>query len=96
LLLSHGPPARLAALFVELGRALAAGGRGLIGDEHAGGDRSERRDDGGPGIATRTPGDGSTHRLIKVFIEPDELAARLGWQTSIKLDEDWVIFELSR
>lgn len=41
--------------------------------------------------------DGSEHRLVKVFVEPGQLSARLGqlgWQSRIRRDRpDWVIGE---
>jgi SAM-dependent methyltransferase len=97
--LSHVPSARLDALMDEVGRAVAPGGRVLIVDEHIGVDRPEQRLPGDPEVATRTLADGSAHRLIKVFLDPDELAARLhglGWQANFEIDEDWVIGELLR
>lgn len=97
--LSHVPSARFDSVMEEIGRALAPGGRVLIVDEHIGVDRPEQRDDSDPEIATRKLADGSTHRLIKVFFDRDELAARLralGWQASFEIDDDWLIGELSR
>ncbi|MEP7019770.1 MAG: class I SAM-dependent methyltransferase [Pseudonocardiales bacterium] len=97
--LSHVPSLRLDGLFGEIGRALAPGGRVFIVDEHVGVERPELRVAGQPDVATRTLADGSTHRLIKVFLDPEQLTARLatlGWQASFEIDEDWVIGELCR
>lgn len=97
--LSHVPASRLDTFFQEVARALAPGGRVLLVDEHSGVHPGEQYDDGNPEISTRRLTDGSEHRMIKVFVDADELGARLsrlGWHSSFEIDEDWVIGELSR
>ena len=48
-------------------------------------------------IIQRRLGDGSEHRLVKVFVHPGQLGARLrqlGWQSHIRRDgDDWVVGE---
>jgi hypothetical protein len=48
-------------------------------------------------ITQRRLGEGSEHRLVKVFIDPAELRARLhqlGWDSHIRRDgNDWVLGE---
>jgi trans-aconitate methyltransferase len=97
--LSHVPSARLESFFSTIAAALAPGGRVLVVDEHTGVDRREQRADADPEVATRLLSDGSSHRLIKVFLDPAELGQRLaalGWRASFEIDDEWLVAELWR
>jgi SAM-dependent methyltransferase len=94
--LSHVPRSRLASFWRLLDRCLARdGGRVLFVDEGAPRASLEpNRLAGSAGIAQRTLRDGSSHTIVKVFYEPDELVrilARLGWSTEIELTDDGFI-----
>jgi len=88
--LSHVPPARFRA-FWELVRAcLAPGGRVFLVDSLYS-ESSVARDHGLEGreatAALRRLNDGREFRVVKVFYEPAELAARLGtldWQAEVR------------
>jgi demethylmenaquinone methyltransferase/2-methoxy-6-polyprenyl-1,4-benzoquinol methylase len=81
--LSHVPRVRFAEFFELVGECLAPGGRAFLVDN--------RRDPTRPfaehnvlaeseGVQRRTLNDGSEHRLVKIFYEPEELAERLAAQ----------------
>jgi SAM-dependent methyltransferase len=76
--LSHVPRSRWDEFFERLGDWLLPGGRILIVDEHLGGQAAERFVSTGSDIAIRTLSDGSEHRLVKVYLDPPRLKARLG------------------
>jgi SAM-dependent methyltransferase len=85
--LTHVPPARFAAFWSMVGMALAPGGRVCVVDDS---DRERAGERVVPDQATpavwRRLGDGTEHRVVKVFYSPAELAARLaelGWSASI-------------
>jgi hypothetical protein len=43
--------------------------------------------------------DGSTHRLVKVFLDPVALRGRLaglGWRGRFRLDGDWLVGDVRR
>jgi trans-aconitate methyltransferase len=98
--LSHVPSARLADFFVTLDQALTPGGRIVFVDEHVGEAGKESLDAREPEVARRTLSDGSSHRLVKVFIDPAKFADRLGelgWGCHIENDgPDWVIGTVQR
>ena len=87
--LSHVPAARFDAFFANVAAALAPGGSVyLIDSAHE--PTSTARDHPVPsrdeGVVTRKLDDGRAFRIVKVFWEPDTLAARLaplGWQASL-------------
>jgi SAM-dependent methyltransferase len=90
--LTHVPPARFAAFWSLVGEALAPGGRACFID-------SSHRERGSerllPSRATpvvrRRLHDGSEHRVVKVYYEPAELAARLaelGWSATVAETSD--------
>jgi SAM-dependent methyltransferase len=86
--LTHVPPARFAAFWSTVGTALAPGGRACFIDsssrERAGEDVVA--DQATPAV-WRQLGDGSEHRVVKVFYTPDELTARLaelGWSAEVR------------
>jgi demethylmenaquinone methyltransferase/2-methoxy-6-polyprenyl-1,4-benzoquinol methylase len=86
--LSHVPPARLAAFWSSVGAALAPGGRACFIDTNDREREHERVLSGQPApVVTRRLGDGSEHRVVKVFYDPPALAARLaelGWSARIR------------
>ena len=86
--LTHVPPTRFAAFWSMVGMALASGGRVCFVDDS---DRERAGERVAPDQATpavwRRLGDGSEHRVVKVYYSPAELAARLaelGWSASIQ------------
>jgi SAM-dependent methyltransferase len=91
--LSHIPSSRLARFFKHLEQALAPTGRVVFVDEHV--SQAGKETGPNPEVAVRTLSDGSTHRLVKVYIEPAQLGARLeamGWAIDLSPDcSDWVI-----
>jgi SAM-dependent methyltransferase len=86
--LSHVPRNRFEGFWRMVGNALGPGGRVFLIDNR----RPERSwptadvVDETPDVQHRTLNDGSAHRLVKIFYEPDNLAARmaeLGWRAEI-------------
>jgi SAM-dependent methyltransferase len=87
--LSHVPPSLFDDFWRLVRRALAPEGRVFFVDEAEGAWRHKHLSEEWLDHATvrRTLLDGSTHRVIKVFWTPDELAARLqelDWDVSIR------------
>jgi demethylmenaquinone methyltransferase/2-methoxy-6-polyprenyl-1,4-benzoquinol methylase len=74
--LSHVPVDRLAAFWQTVGRALAAGGQAVFVDEHVSGEDKEHWL--APGVVRRTLPDGSQHRAVKRYIDPESTRAQLG------------------
>jgi ubiquinone/menaquinone biosynthesis C-methylase UbiE len=93
--LSHVPSSRLMGFFDLLERALAPAGQVVLVDEHISQAGKEALSDSEQEVAERTLSDGSTHRLVKVYIDPDGLTAQLramGWKSEVVVDgPDWVI-----
>jgi ubiquinone/menaquinone biosynthesis C-methylase UbiE len=89
--LSHVPPQRFTDFWARVERCLAPGGRALFVDESAErGPRQPYRIRRSPYVERRLR-DGSAFRIVKVFHEPDDLAAalgRLGWSARVELVED--------
>ena len=86
--LTHVPPARLAAFWSMVGRALAPGGWVCFIDDHDQERANERfvTDQATPAV-WRPLRDGSEHRVVKVYYTPGELTARLaelGWSADIR------------
>jgi 2-polyprenyl-3-methyl-5-hydroxy-6-metoxy-1,4-benzoquinol methylase len=92
--LSHVPSSRLAGFFSLLDRALAASGEVVFIDEHVS-QASKEQGRADPEVVQRSLPDGTVHRLVKVFVDPPELQARLdalGWSCELVADgTDWVI-----
>jgi 2-polyprenyl-3-methyl-5-hydroxy-6-metoxy-1,4-benzoquinol methylase len=93
--LSHVPADRFESFWRSLGGLLNDDGRVLFIDEHV--DERDKEiylDDQGE-LIERTLNDGRTYRIVKNFIEPDELTHRLsqlGWDATIRRDgPDWVL-----
>jgi 2-polyprenyl-3-methyl-5-hydroxy-6-metoxy-1,4-benzoquinol methylase len=90
--LSHVPSARLDGFLTTATDAVAPEGRLLFVDEHADPRHEEWTDN--PEIAIREMTDGSRHEIVKVFVEPEQLAARLdrlGWLVDFDVDHAWLI-----
>jgi len=85
--LTYVPPARFAAFWSTVGAALAPQGRVCFLDSSNRERERERVLPGQPAPTVwRRLGDGSQHRVVKVFYSPAELAARLaelGWSANI-------------
>jgi demethylmenaquinone methyltransferase/2-methoxy-6-polyprenyl-1,4-benzoquinol methylase len=91
--LSHVPAERFADFWTMLRGCLVDGGQVVFVDEHAGNEGKESwlaRE-----VVQRTLADGSTHRVVKAFLDPPQVAdrlAELGWRADVRaLGPDWVI-----
>jgi demethylmenaquinone methyltransferase/2-methoxy-6-polyprenyl-1,4-benzoquinol methylase len=91
--LSHVPTQRFDEFWRILRALLTDGGRVLFVDEPADIRDKENYIAGRDEIVERRLQDGSTHRIVKNFIEPDQLTQRLrslGWTCRLRRDEhDW-------
>ncbi len=92
--LSHVPSSRVAGFFTILRRALTASGQVIFVDEHVS-QASKEQATADPEVVERRLPDGTVHRLVKVFLDPPQLQARLdalGWSCELEVDNtDWVI-----
>ncbi len=92
--LSHVPISRFEQFWDQLRGLLADGGRVLFLDEHVDEHAKENYLASEPEIVERRLRDGSTFRVVKNFIDPDQLVSRLrhlGWECTIHRDgNDWV------
>lgn len=95
--LSHVPASRSGQFWRQLRGLVAGRGRVLFVDEHPDVRAKEEYAAGSDEIICRRLADGSEHRLVKVFVDPGQLWARLrqlGWQSRFRRDgPDWVIGE---
>lgn len=95
--LSHVPASRFEQFWRKLRGLVDEGGRVLLVDEHSDVRGKEDYLAGSDEVVRRRLTDGSEYRLVKIFIRPAELRARLGqlgWQSQIRRDgRDWVICE---
>ena len=86
--LSHVPPTRFDAFWSFVASCLKPHGRvGFIDEDERATDNDEMITVGEVPVARRWLRDGSTHRVIKVFWRPEQLAARLealGWTAQIR------------
>lgn len=93
--LSHVPPPRFDTFWAHLADALAADGRVVFVDEHL--SKSDREVWLGEYVVRRRLRDGSTHRVVKTFLDPRPLRehlAALGWQADVRrLGSSWVLGE---
>jgi 2-polyprenyl-3-methyl-5-hydroxy-6-metoxy-1,4-benzoquinol methylase len=74
--LSHVPPDKVPAFLDSVAEAVLPGARVMIIDEHAAG-RQVSGPTEGEIFQTRTLRDGSTYRIIKVYYDPKDIAAKL-------------------
>ena len=92
--LSHVPSSHLGNFFGMLRQSLTATGEVIFVDEHVS-QASHEQPTADPELVTRDLSDGTQHQVVKVFLDPPRLAARLdalGWDCELKVDgEDWVI-----
>lgn len=96
--LSHVPSAALDAFLATVTSAVAPGGRLLFVDEHVDYPNKEEWSDE-PEVAIRQMTDGSRHPMVKVFLDPEDLRARLarlGWAVSFEVDRAWLIASAHR
>ena len=98
--LSHVPASRFGQFWQLLGNLLARNGRVLFIDEHVDERGKEAYVAGRDEVIERRLRDGSTFRVIKNFVDPQELELRLrrlGWDGTIRRDgSDWVYGEAPR
>jgi trans-aconitate methyltransferase len=98
--LSHVPASRFGQFWELLGRLLATSGRVLFIDEHVDERGKEAYVADRDEVVERRLNDGSTFRVIKNFVDPAELEARLrrlGWECVVRRDgSDWVHGEARR
>ncbi|MEV6931551.1 class I SAM-dependent methyltransferase [Dactylosporangium sp. NPDC051485] len=91
--LSHVPTSLFEPFWLLLRQLLADGGRVLFIDEHVDVRDKETYLTGAGEIVERRLRDGSTYRVVKNFVEPEQLERRLrgiGWECRIRRDGDWV------
>jgi hypothetical protein len=95
--LSHVPASRFEQFWRLLRGLLTERGRVLFVDEHPDVSGKEAYVAGSTEVIERRLGDGSDHRLVKVFVDPVQLSYRLhrlGWRASLHRDgSDWVVGE---
>jgi len=92
--LSHVPASRFGRFWQVLERLLIRNGRVLFIDEHVDEHGKETYVPGRDEVIERRLRDGSTFRVIKNFVDPEEMEPRLrrlGWDCAIRRDgSDWV------
>jgi 2-polyprenyl-3-methyl-5-hydroxy-6-metoxy-1,4-benzoquinol methylase len=99
--LSHVPMSRFEQFWQLLRGLLAHGGRVLFVDEPVEIRDKESYVPGGDEIVERELQDGSRYRIVKNFVDPEQLERRLrglGWECRIRRDDDdwvWVCGEAS-
>jgi 2-polyprenyl-3-methyl-5-hydroxy-6-metoxy-1,4-benzoquinol methylase len=95
--LSHVPMSRFGQFWQLLRRLLVVGGRVLFIDEHVDVRDKESYVSGRDEIVERRLRDGETFRVIKNFVDPQRLEARLrgmGWDCEVRRDgSDWICGE---
>jgi 2-polyprenyl-3-methyl-5-hydroxy-6-metoxy-1,4-benzoquinol methylase len=98
--LSHVPASRFGQFWELLGGLLATSGRVLFIDEHVDERGKEAYVADRDEVVERRLDDGTTFRVIKNFVDPAELEARLrrlGWECVVRRDgSDWVYGEARR
>jgi 2-polyprenyl-3-methyl-5-hydroxy-6-metoxy-1,4-benzoquinol methylase len=98
--LSHVPASRFGQFWELLGGLLATNGRVLFIDEHVDERGKEAYVADRDEVVERRLDDGTTFRVIKNFVDPAELEARLrrlGWECVVRRDgSDWVYGEARR
>ena len=97
--LSHVPRTQTMPFLDRVGSWLAPRGRLLVVDQPLGADTHEEYDGAGADGAVRATTDGTTHRLVKVYLDPEALSAGLserGWQVAWQVDEGWLTLQLAK
>jgi demethylmenaquinone methyltransferase/2-methoxy-6-polyprenyl-1,4-benzoquinol methylase len=96
--LSHVPADRFDGFWTGVAAALRPGGRAVALDELPA--RSLHEDHIRGEVAVRTLRDGTKHEVVKVFWDPDALAARLaalGWRANVTpIEHGWFILDATR
>jgi trans-aconitate methyltransferase len=91
--LSHVPADRFAAFWTLLADCIVDGGQVVFVDEHA--RHAPKESWLAREVAERTLADGSRHRIVKSYLEPSDLTARLatlGWRADVaEFGDQWVI-----
>jgi demethylmenaquinone methyltransferase/2-methoxy-6-polyprenyl-1,4-benzoquinol methylase len=93
--LSHVPADRFAEFWSLIADCLVDGGRAVFVDEHV---RSAEKETWlADEVVQRSLSDGSTHRVVKTYVDPPELTARLaelGWTADVTdIGSGWVLGE---
>lgn len=96
--LSHVPADRFAEFWSLIADCLVDGGRAVFVDEHV---RSADKETWlADEVVQRSLSDGSTHRVVKTYIDPPELTARLaelGWTADVsEVGSGWVVGQARR
>jgi demethylmenaquinone methyltransferase/2-methoxy-6-polyprenyl-1,4-benzoquinol methylase len=97
--LSHVPRSQAMPFLDRVRSWLVPGGRLLVVDEPVGADTHERYDDARADVALRATTDGTTHRLFKVYLDPEGLTASLserGWRVGWQMDEGWLTLQMTK
>jgi len=96
--LSHVPAERFADFWALVGESLVDGGRAVFVDEHVSAAGKEQWL--GDEVVERSLSDGSRHRIVKAYLDPPELTARLAdldWRADVEaLGPGWVVGEARR
>jgi demethylmenaquinone methyltransferase/2-methoxy-6-polyprenyl-1,4-benzoquinol methylase len=94
--LSHVPPAQFEVFWALLKEALRPSGTVFFVDNRATADAPTREPRGeAGGIVDRRLNDGRTFRIVKIFYEPTDLAARLaelGWTADVRMTATFFIY----
>ena len=91
--LSHVPADRFAAFWTRLADCVVAGGQVVFVDEHV--RHAPKESWLAREVAERTLADGTRHRIVKSYLDPSDVTARLatlGWHADVdELGDEWVI-----